>query len=123
MRRRLSTRPDLTLKSLAFAEWFSFVRGWAPPPSDEAKGTRWRTWREFFRDYDAVREEFLEQRAQQRPGAPSFAEFLWQAPRTSRGREAAIDRYQLARDAAQARYQHRSVFGDTANDEGNDDAG
>jgi hypothetical protein len=112
-RRTLIPRAPLTLKSLTFREWFSFVRGWEPPPSFEARGTRWRTWREFLEDYGQVRDEFLEQRAQHRRGTLSFAECVWEAPRTSRGREVAIDRYQAARDAER---------GDTTDDEGNDHA-
>jgi hypothetical protein len=103
-RQRIARQPErLTLGTLRFAEWFSLVVGWAPPPSPEAADTRWRTWSEFMRGYDDVRDMFLEERAQQRPGALSFAEFLWQAPRTSRGRAAAIDQYQVAKDAEAAR--------------------
>lgn len=108
MRRRVLDRDRLTLKALTFNEWFAFVRGWAPPPAPEAADTRWRTWSEFLRDYGDVRDTFLAQRAQQRPGAVSFAECLWQAPRTSRGRAAAITRYQV--DAEAARHRQRTAL-------------
>ena len=56
--RRVAT---LTLDQFWYEGQWAFMRSWRPPlnENDLSLAAAWRTWEEYFADYDAVRDELL----------------------------------------------------------------
>ena len=60
-RRRSRGRAVLRLDALDISDLLDMLVFWSPPVREfDVKRARWLTWGEFFADYEAVRDEFLQ---------------------------------------------------------------
>ena len=59
--RKEKARTELSLESFKIMELLAFTTGWSPPISehDRRRFPRWRTWQDYFADYDAIRFQLL----------------------------------------------------------------
>jgi hypothetical protein len=60
IRRRTLGRRGLRLRELDFDDVLGFLSAWRPPHGEfELSRARWKTWAEFFAEYEALRTELL----------------------------------------------------------------
>jgi hypothetical protein len=81
-RRPIGLRPlrqpktrTVQLRDFSMRERLCFLSAWSPPKNEFDRGhSRWQTWADFVRDYEAVRTELLERHAERCSERPIFAE-------------------------------------------------
>lgn len=100
-RKRAAGGVRLTLADLSFNERFAFIGSWWRPGSARrgVADTRWRSWREYFDAYAAVRSALLAGRTDY---WPPFAELAWplfQADAARFDPDAASELYDAGRTA------------------------
>ena len=59
--RRTRKVANLSADQFFYNGWFAFMTSWRPPRPGERthRSAPWKTWVEYFADYDAIRDEFL----------------------------------------------------------------